>query len=362
MSQEITSTMYALVMAGGKGTRFWPESTSKKPKQYMSLIGGEPLLTQSLKRFDSLIAADNRYVVTVKEQEELARTCGVSHMNKDGLIFEPAGRNTAPCILLSLAALEEKGAKDADVLVIVPSDHIILDTQGFRDTVKTAGIVALETQSIVTIGITPTTAHTGFGYIEKGESQSYGASDVKSFKEKPDSETAKKYLDSGDYFWNAGMFVGTLKTLKEEFKKCSPSTFEHYEGLKESLGNEEELAKMYARLPEDSIDYAIMEKSERVSVVAAQFDWNDLGSWDALEAVIEPTDENTNVSTRKTYFEEAKGNIVFAPGKHVSIVGVDDLIVVVNDGAVVVMPKSRSQDVKKIVASLKEDSELGDLL
>jgi len=362
MNQEVNSTLYALVMAGGKGTRFWPESTTAKPKQYMSLVGGEALLTQSLKRFEGLVAAENRYVVTVREQKELANQCGKDHMNEAGLIFEPAGRNTAPCILLSLAALEKRGATDNDVLAIVPSDHVILETQGFRDTIKTAGMLALESGSIVTIGITPTSPHTGFGYIEKGAKHGSGSFSVKSFKEKPDSKTAQEYLQSGDYFWNAGMFVATLKTLKDEFKRCSPETFKHYANLMENLEDEEALAQAYAQLPEDSIDYAIMEKSDKVSVVAAGFDWNDLGSWDALEGVMKKEDGNTNVDTRAHYFEEARGNIVFAPGKHVSIVGLDDLIVVVNDGAVVVMPKSRSQDVKKIVASIKKDPSMKDLL
>jgi mannose-1-phosphate guanylyltransferase len=362
MSQEINSTLYALVMAGGKGTRFWPESTSTRPKQYMSLVGGSSLLSQSLKRFEGLIEAKNRYVVTVREQKELALKSGYELMNEDGLIFEPAGRNTAPCILLSLAALEKKGAQDDDVVAIVPSDHVILDTQGFRDTIKAAGIAALKSDSIVTIGIKPTSPHTGFGYIEKAEESGSSTFRVNSFKEKPNLEIATGYVESGDYFWNAGMFVATLKTLKSEFEKCSPDTFKHYPSLLSSLEDENELAKAYAELPEDSIDYAIMEKSSKVSVVEARFDWNDLGSWDALESVMKQENGNTNVASRKLYSEEASGNIVFAPDKHVSIVGLDDLIVVVNEGAVVVMPKSRSQDVKKIVASIKEDSSLGDLL
>ncbi len=353
---------YALVMAGGRGTRFWPESTSQRPKQYLSLTGDQPLLTKTLSRFEGLIEAKRRFVVTVKEQEALAAECSKGAINDKGLIFEPSGRNTAPCILLSMAALEVMGAGDDDVVAIVPSDHVILDEDGFRRTVELAGKSATEQDAIVTIGIKPNFPHTGYGYIKRGEEAASGVSKVDEFKEKPDRETAESYLKSGQYYWNAGMFVATLKTLKREFSHCSPETYAHFDDLKSALEKGQGVAEVYEKLPKDSIDYAVMEKSECVCVVAADFDWNDLGSWDALETVVTERQGNTLISRGHDVIHEAKGNIVYAPGKHVSLVGVEDLIVVSNEKTVVVLPKNRSQEVKNIVAELQKNEDLVDLL
>ncbi len=353
---------YAVIMAGGKGTRFWPESTSQKPKQYLNLTGKGSLLGITLNRFEGIIEASHRFVVTVREQESLATESSQSLINRNGLIFEPSGRNTAPCILLSMAHLEKMGATDDDVLAIVPSDHVILNENGFRETIMKSIQAAISQQAIVTIGIPPHFPHTGYGYIQKGESIDQDSFAVKEFKEKPNRETAEKYLASGQYVWNAGMFVSTLKVLKEEFRRCSPETFSHYENLLAAIGNEELVAKAYDQIPKDSIDYAVMEKSQKVSVVPANFDWNDLGSWDALEAVMEQKSENTLVGERGFYISESEGNIIYAPDKYVSLIGVKDLIVVSNDKTLVVLPKSRSQDVKNIVEHLKNSGNFTDLL
>ncbi|MAF77141.1 MAG: mannose-1-phosphate guanylyltransferase [Halobacteriovoraceae bacterium] len=353
---------YAVIMAGGKGTRFWPESTSQKPKQYLNLTGKGSLLGITLKRFDGMIDSDSRFVVTVKQQEALAGASSHDLIHPQGLIFEPSGRNTAPCILLSMAHLESFGAKEEDVLAIVPSDHVILNEEGFRETMKKSIKLATENESIVTIGIPPHFPHTGYGYIQKGEAMGTDSFKVKEFKEKPDRQTAEKYLSSGQYVWNAGMFVSTLKVLKEEFLRCSPETFSFYPELLKSIGDELKVASVYDRIPKDSIDYAVMEKSQKVSVVPASFDWNDLGSWDALEAVMEQTSENTLVGERGSYISESVGNIVYAPNKYISLIGVNDLIVVSNDKTLVVLPKDRSQDVKNIVEHLKKSEDFSDLL
>lgn len=353
---------YAVIMAGGKGTRFWPESTSQKPKQYLNLTGKGPLLGITLNRFEGVIPTQQRYVVTVREQQVLAAESSSELINSNGLIFEPSGRNTAPCVMLSMAHLEKQGVRDEDVLVIVPSDHVILNENGFRETIVKSIEAAISHQSIVTIGIPPHFPHTGYGYIQKGDAVDGTSFAVKEFKEKPSRETAEKYLASGQYVWNAGMFVSTLKVLKEEFQKCSPETFSHYPKLLESIGDDERLAEVYGEIPKDSIDYAVMEKSQKVSVVPAHFDWNDLGSWDALEAVMEQKSENTFVGERGFFVSESEGNIVYAPDKYVSLIGVKDLIVVSNDKTLVVLPKSRSQEVKNIVEHLKSSGNFTDLL
>lgn len=363
MSQDTgDAKLYAVIMAGGKGTRFWPESTSKKPKQYLSLVSDKSLLEETALRFEGLIDAGSRYVVTVKEQETLARECSRKNIAEKGLIFEPAGRNTAPCILLSMAQLEAQGLSDQDVMAIVPSDHVILNKGGFQKSVREAYELAASKEAIVTIGIVPNFPHTGYGYIKRGEGVDGSSYHVERFVEKPDFETAKTYLETGEYFWNAGMFVASLGTLKREFQKHASDMFDYYNDLVAAAEDFEKTSEIYGKLRKESIDYAIMEKSETVMVKSAEFDWNDLGSWDALESVVEKTGENTLVGTVGNFSLEAEGNIVFAPGKFVSLVNVKDLIVVSNDKTVMVLPKSESQKVKKIVESLSEGPHADDLL
>lgn len=340
-------------MAGGKGTRFWPESTQAKPKQYLNLISTKSLLEETLDRFDSLIHSDQRYIVTVKEQKILCEESSHGKISKNGLIFEPSGRNTGPCILMSIAHLLNSGAGPDDVIAIVPADHVILNKKGFQTTLQKAADFSVKQQQIVTIGITPNFPHTGFGYIEKGEMVEGEAFRVSRFKEKPHYELAREYIRSGDYLWNAGMFVSPIKILLEEFSTHAPKMFEHFAELKLSLGDPEKLKKVYEKMPSDSIDYAIMEKSTRVSVVPAIFDWNDMGSWDALSAVIEETHGNTIVKSDGAFFLNSADNVVFAPNKFVALINMDKHIVVSNDKVVLVAPVADAQEIKKVVEHLK---------
>ncbi|WP_127714473.1 mannose-1-phosphate guanylyltransferase [Halobacteriovorax sp. HLS] len=348
------TNIYALIMAGGQGTRFWPESTSKKPKQYLSLVSKQSLLADTLARLEGLVEVDKRFIVTVEAQKQLASQNSQGMIGKSGIVLEPSGRNTAPCILLSIATLLKNGASKDDVVAILPSDHVILNKSGFQQTLSQATLLSKETKNIVTIGIPPHFPHTGYGYIQRGKELSEGSFKVSSFKEKPNFETAAKYLEEGKYFWNAGMFVAEIGVLLDEFKEHSAETFSFYNDLYEAIGDDSKVAKVYSQMPADSIDYAVMEKSQKVSVCQANFDWNDLGSWDALSSVIEDTDGNTLVAGSNHYFEESKGNIIFAPGKFVSLINVNDLIIISNEKNVVVLPKSDSQNVKNVVSFLKE--------
>ncbi len=347
------SKLYCLVMAGGQGTRFWPSSVTKKPKQYLPLVSDKSLLEETLVRFDDLVGPEDRYVITVKAQEQLVKDSAGERIGKNGIIFEPSGRNTGPCILLSLANLVANGASESDVVAIVPSDHVILNHQGFKDTLKKAAELSVGLSKIVTIGIKPNFPHTGFGYIHRGEEVRDSSFDVKEFKEKPDLETAKNYVASGEYFWNAGMFVGTIDRLLKEFESCAPEMFSHYNDLKENANNFEKTGEIYEKIPKDSIDYAIMEKSKEVMTIPAEFDWNDLGSWDALETVLEKENDNYTGQAKGTFFQDAKDNIVFAPGKFVSLIDVNGLVVVSTEDNVLVVPKEKAQEVKKAVEYLK---------
>ncbi|MBC7714886.1 MAG: mannose-1-phosphate guanylyltransferase [Rhizobacter sp.] len=345
---------YALIMAGGKGTRFWPESVSKKPKQYLNLISEQSLLEETLTRFDRLIVKEKRFIVTVKEQEKLAKASSKGMIKRNGIILEPTGRNTGPCILMSLATLLQSGVTYDDVVTIVPSDHVILNKKGFHSTMKKAAEFAHKNQQIVTIGITPNFPHTGFGYIQKGKLINEEAFKVSRFKEKPHFELATEYVRSGQYLWNAGMFVAPVKVFLEEFAKHAPLMYEHWDALLGCVKNPSKLKKVYEKLPSDSIDYAIMEKSDRIAVMPATFDWNDLGSWDALSTVIDETHGNTVVKSDGEFFLNSTDNVVFAPDHFVAMINMEKHIVVVNEKVVLVAPVKDAQEIKKIVEHLKK--------
>lgn len=345
--------LYCLIMAGGKGTRFWPESTEKKPKQYLTIFSDKTLLEETCDRFDQLIINKNRYVVTVKSQEAL---CLEATKNKiKSIVFEPDGRNTGPCILLSLARLVADGVDPKAVVAIVPSDHVILNRSGFHETLKKAAAFSSKHQEIVTIGITPNFPHTGFGYIEKGTLKEGEAFSVSRFKEKPHFELAKEYVASGKYLWNAGMFVAPIQVLVEEFKLHAPTMYAQYENLLANINNEQKVKEIYAQIPSDSFDYAVLEKTQRITVFPANFDWNDLGSWDALNTVVPEKNMNTVVKSKGEYFLNSTDNIVYAPDKFVSLINMDKHIVVVNDNVVLVCPIDSSQDIKKVVEGLKKE-------
>jgi len=346
-------TLHCLVMAGGKGTRFWPESTKARPKQYLCLTGKNTLLEETLDRFDALIENDRRFIVTVKEQEALCVESSKGKVAQNGIIFEPSGRNTGPCILMSIAALLDKGVGLDDVVAIVPSDHIILNRKGFHETLKKSADFSVHNQSIVIIGITPHFPHTGFGYIEKGAMIEGEGFKVSRFKEKPHFELAKEYIKSGDYLWNAGMFVAPIKILLQEFSKHSPKMFEHFKDLQLVINDPVKLKTVYEKMPCDSIDYCVMEKSNNISVVPANFDWNDMGSWDALSSVVEETHGNTLVKSDGAFFLNSADNVVFAPDKFVALINMDKHIIVVNDKVVLVAPVADSQEIKKVVEHLQ---------
>ena len=367
MCALISPTFYGLIMAGGRGTRFWPESTSAKPKQYLNLISQNSLLTDTLNRLEGLIPREKRFITTIKDQRDLVMKSGENGVDKEGIIFEPSGRNTAPCILLGLYELLERGAKVSDCVAILPSDHVILNIEAFQKTLQTAFDISVGLKKIITIGITPNFPHTGFGYIQRAKENEwpdYGNEvyRVERFKEKPDFQTAKEYLKSGQYYWNAGMFVGTIEVFLREFEKHCPEIFQFGEDLKANLNNFVKLQEIYEKIPEKSIDYAIMEKSSEIIVLPAQFDWNDLGSWDALEQVIKKEKDNTIVSSRNSYLKNSCGNIIYAPDKFVALVDINDLIIVSNDSAVMILPKKQGQEVKNIVEYLKTQKDLADLL
>ncbi len=340
-------------MAGGRGTRFWPESTSKRPKQYLKLFSNNSLLKETLLRFDGMILPEQRYIVTVKEQESMAHMEADGEIGENNLIIEPAGRNTAPCILLSIASLIKNGAGLDDLMVIVPADHVILNTRGFLATLGDSLDFIRSKDTLVTIGIPPTFPHTGYGYIQKGEAILNEVYSVLKFREKPNFETAKAYLKTGHYLWNAGIFVGRIGRFLAEFKKHAPEIYGFYNALQESISSFQKTSDIYNQIPKNSIDFAVMEKSDQMSVIPARFDWNDLGSWDALEGVVEKKNQNIFAAIKDAYVSNSAGNIVFAPNKFATLIDVNDLIIVCNEKNVMVISKEKAQKVKDVVEYLE---------
>ena len=337
--------LHVLIMAGGKGTRFWPESTSRRPKQYLQLFSERSLLQETLLRFDGLVPPERRFIVTVKEQQELALKESGEQIAPNGLIFEPMGKNTAPCILLALSNLMSRGVSKEDVVAIVPADHVILNHQGFKGVISKAHKLAHEQKKIVTIGIAPHFPHTGYGYIQQGVKLEDGVFGVARFKEKPDLKTASEYLKSGNYFWNAGMFVAPIEVLLQQFALHAPEIYAFFPRISDQHS--------YAQIAAESIDYAVMEKSTEVLVIEGRFDWNDLGSWDALESVLSPQAGNFFSKINGQHCLDSSGNIVYAPERFVSLINVKDLVVVVNNEAVMVFPKKDAQRIKEVVEHLK---------
>jgi mannose-1-phosphate guanylyltransferase len=350
----------AVIMCGGSGTRFWPASRRNNPKQFLRLNNQTSLLQDTVTRLEGVIPPERIFLLAAnKDEENLKRH--VPDIPRDNYILEPDARNTGPALALAARRLE-KSAGDA-VIAALPADHAIKNEKGFHQTLKIAADHAQKSKSIVTIGIPPDSPETGYGYIEMGDEMEPGVKSVIKFVEKPSLEKALEYLSKGRYVWNAGIFVCRVDMLAKAFKVHQPAI---YKALWDkvppfgSAGYDRSLRDVYPALPKISIDYAIMEKEDSVACVPAQFDWNDLGSWSALEKYWEK-DKNGNVSSGRYYSIESKGNIIASAGREIALIGVEDLIIVERDDVVLVCAKERSQDVKELI-ELLEKEERDDLL
>ena len=350
--------MYAVIMAGGQGTRFWPRSRRKRPKQLLNIVGSESMIRQTVDRLVPLVQPRDVYVVTGKDHmEELVRH--VSDVPAGNILAEPEGRNTAPCI--GLAAMLLKKKDPGGVMVVLPSDHVILDKEGFVETLKFAADAAGRGDYIITLGMKPDRPETGYGYIKTGiRHEATGRRDifkVESFVEKPDKKTAEEYVKSGQYLWNAGMFVFKVSTILKAIETHMPELYTGLLRLEPFLGTggqEKALSEIYGSLPSVSVDYGIMEKADNVLVIPADFGWNDVGSWTAIDDLL-PRDEHGVVAHAEHISIDTRDCIVYSPKKLVATIGVSNLIVVETDDALLICDKSRAQDVKKVVEILEKE-------
>jgi len=347
-------------MAGGRGERFWPESRLRRPKQLLPIVGEEPMLTQTLNRLLGLVPPENTLVLTNREQIDAVREI-CSSLPAENIIAEPEGRDTAAAV--GLAALLVKRRSASASLAMLPADHVINNHERFRAVLESAFLAAEQDSVLVTIGIVPTEPATGYGYIQKGdkigELNGHPLFSVRRFVEKPNLEMALKYFDSGDFFWNGGMFIWQVSTIEKAFKEHAAELWKGLVELEAALIGSEDLetalARHFPKLPRISIDFAIIEKARNVVSVSANFDWDDVGTWPAAARHMNQIGEG-NVARGRSIVEHGSGNIIVSDDDHlVAVLGCKNLVVVHTDDATLVCPKDESQRIKDLVTRLGAD-------
>ncbi len=349
--------MYILIMAGGTGTRLWPRSRRDNPKQLLNLVNAEKtMLRETYDRIAPLVSPQNVLVMTNMEYTDEVRE-QLPDLIPENVVGEPAGRGSAPAI--GMAAMFIKQANPEAIMVCLPADHVITQQEHFRQVLKAAAKVARDGH-LVTLGIKPQYAETGFGYIEGGELlqevDGIEARRVARFTEKPDDETAAEFVSSGRYFWNSGMFIWRVDAILREFERWLP---DHYRAL-QAIG-ERRRANKKSKISEDlwnpmkneTIDFGIMEKAEDVVVLPVDIGWSDVGNWASLHELL-PADAENNVVIGKHVGIDTGDSLIYSPQRVIATIGLQNLIIVDTDDALLICPRDRAQDVKKIVSELEE--------
>lgn len=345
--------IYGVIMAGGGGTRFWPLSRKAKPKQFLNLSGKDTMVMDTIKRLCRVADKEDIFVVTgegfvastAEETKEILRA--------DHILGEPAARNTAACI--GYAAMEIVKKYGDGVMCVAASDHFIKDEEEYERVMRMAASLADEKDALVTIGIKPTFPSTGYGYIRSNRNAEADYSEVEEFVEKPNLETAKEYLASGQYAWNSGMFVWKASVILGYFERLLPDIYECLVKIGDAMGTDREkqvIQEVYPAIPKISVDYGIMERAKGVLMVEGDFGWNDVGSFDALEEIYEK-DENGNVVLANGCLLDTNGCILYGDGeKLIATLGVQDLVIAQTKDIVLVCDKKRAQDIKLIPETL----------
>lgn len=345
----------AVIMAGGKGERFWPRSRKSMPKQFLSLTDdGKTMIQHTVERISPLATIEDVLIVTNKNYEALVKE-QLPDLPDENILLEPKAKNTAPCIGLAATYIKKK-YEDA-VMMVLPSDHLIKFNGIFINTLKEAVQVAEQEENMVTIGITPNYPETGYGYINFGEEKpgTNNVYKVERFVEKPNLELAKEYLDSGKYLWNSGMFVWKASTILNQFERYLPEMYEGLVRIEEVIGTEQEervLEHEFDCFHGESIDYGIMEKANNIYTLPGSFGWDDVGSWLALER-FNRTNDDGNVISGNVVSINTKNAIVQGTNKLIATIGVENLIIVDTEDATLICAKDSTQDVKKVIENLK---------
>lgn len=347
----------ALILAGGKGERFWPRSRKNSPKQFLCLTGdGETMIQKTVSRIRPLVEFEDIYIATNKDYKALIRE-QLPEIPEENILCEPIGRNTAPCIGLGAVHIRRK-YEDA-VMMVLPSDHLIKYTDVFADLLKDAVKVAEEGKNLVTIGITPNVPETGYGYIKYNKENKNGdAYQVDRFVEKPNLEKAKEYLASGDYLWNSGMFLWKASTVLNSMETYLPEIYAGLTEIEKSIGTakeEEVLNAAFTAMPSESIDYGILEKEDSIYVFPGSFGWDDVGSWLAVERM-KPVTDAGNVISGNTVVYNAENCIIEGADKLIAAVGIKDIVVVDTPDATLICAKDSTADIKKILEELRNEN------
>ena len=345
----------AVIMAGGRGERFWPKSRNANPKQFLSLTkDGETMIQKTVKRLRPLVEADDIYIVTNAAYKELVFE-QLTDIPKENVLLEPCARNTAPCIAFAAAIINRK-YEDA-IMLVLPSDHLIGYEDIYINTLKKAIKAAEQGKRLVTIGITPEYPETGYGYINFGEAKE-DVYAVERFVEKPDLATAKGYLSSGRYLWNSGMFVWKISSVMLNIKTFMPDIYEGALRIGQAFGTpdfNEVLVKEFTAFRSESIDFGIMEKAKHIYTIPGSFGWDDVGSWLAVERINE-TDDDKNYIDGDVITVDTKRTTVCGGSRLIAAIGTRDIIIVDTDDVLLVCSKNNTQDVKKVIAQLKEQN------
>ncbi len=359
---EVKDNYYAIVMAGGKGERFWPQSRSSHPKQLLRLIGNLTLIEQTVNRLTPLVKPENIIVITNQDYIAPMRSI-LTALPEDNIIGEPVGRDTAPCVALAAGIVKARSKDKNAVMMLLPADHIIRNTPAMLQVLDDSAQLAQQ-GDIVTIGVNPTFASTGYGYIHCGEKIAADTATTffksRGFKEKPDLKTAEQFLADKCYKWNSGMFIWSVGTIMQAFERYRPDLAACAECLQQAVEDDrltEVLADKYEKCEKISIDYAVMEKVENVTVAECSFEWDDVGSWTALRNQIRPR-ENNNVVRGLFESLDATNCIIAGDSKHlIAAIDVDDLIIVHTDDATLVCNAKSAQRIKELVHRLSEKPE-----
>ncbi|MEK4981422.1 mannose-1-phosphate guanylyltransferase [Bacillus sp. FSL K6-6540] len=349
-------TITCVLMAGGKGERFWPKSRTNLPKQFLNISGNKSMIQQSIERLEKLVNITQVFVVTNGLYAELIKA-QVPHLPHDNIIIEPVGRNTAPCIGLASIIIEERFPDST--MVVLPSDHIIQNEEGFIKILNTGIEAAQDDKSLVTLGIQPLYPETGYGYIEGTDEKllinELEVYKVNKFVEKPDYKTAEYYLASGNFYWNSGIFIWRTKVIRNYFKILMPEVHDLLETMKVAFkfSNRNEIIESeFIKMPDQSIDYGIMEKVSDIFVIPCVFGWDDVGSWTALER-INDLDEHGNVIKGNILNLDTKRCIIESNGKLIATLGIEDLIVVDTEDVTLICAKDKAQEVKMLLKELR---------
>ncbi|CAM1349900.1 mannose-1-phosphate guanylyltransferase [Tenacibaculum crassostreae] len=351
----MNTNYYAVIMAGGVGSRLWPVSTENSPKQFHDILGtGETLIQRTFNRIEQLIPSENILIATNKRYEKLVLE-QLPKTTPQQLLLEPAMRNTAPCILY--AALKIYQQNPDAIMLIAPSDHWIENETEFINNIKTSFEACTKEDILMTLGIQPDSPNTGYGYIQF-ENESSNIKKVKNFTEKPNLETAQQFLNSGDYLWNAGIFVWSAKSILKTFKTYLPEMVDILDdgnNVYNTNFEDDFIQSNYEKCENISIDYGIMERSNNVHVLPVNFGWNDLGTWDSLYQKLEKDSQQNATVGAKTLFRDAQGNMVStANGKKVIIQGLSDFIIIEKENVILICPRKDEQEIKQISTAAKE--------